>query len=284
MEAALLGYDVANTNGALVIDNYKIFQYEDLDMEISKKHIVHDPVWKALDKSTNFKVTITSNELLHDDILEILTTLKHDDKKKEEILNHLTKNTKTHGKEYNSHIMVELLRLGGELHEPLALLRLGDIYQEGKVVQQNYTKAYEYYADLIRSQYQPGNNLLSQAYHHLAYMNHKGLGRPKDLTRAIQFYNKSLELDKSTYYLNYLNKKLAEWEKMYFEKSEEEDHNGRDLAVTDIVKLNVEHFEKYYSKALFLGFMLVAIVVLYLVKLRLQNYTEIYLKDHHHSQ
>ena len=284
MEAALLGYDVASLNGALIIDKHRPFGADDIDVQSLKKTIARDPIWVALDRTHNYKPPRDVDELLHDDVLEILTSLKYTAEKKAEILEKLTKYSKSIENEFINHIMIEMLRLGAEAKEPLSLLRLGDLYQEGAVVRQNYTQAYEYYSTIVKEAFiQSGHSILSQAYYNLAYINHHGLGRAKNLSKAINLYNVSLELDKTNYYLVSFNKKLAEWEKMYYEKylniTQSGGENEVELTVSDVLKLNIAHFEENYSKKFFFGFLVFAVLVLYLFKLRLQNYVDIYLKQ-----
>lgn len=279
MEAALLGYDIANTNVALLIDNYHLFNDEDLDVQGMKSKISKDPIWQALEKTSNYKPPSNTDELLFEEVLELFSTLKHPQAKKEELLNKLTSLFDKSGNNYKDFLMVENLLAGAEHYEPLSLMRLADLYQEGRIVPQNYTEAYELYNNML--QHLSGQLtmiILSHAYYNLAYMNHHGLGREKNLTKAITLYNKSLEMDNTNYYLVIMNKKLAEWELAYYGKHAE-DSSTEKLTLTDIVKLNVEYFEEHYTKKILLGFLGLAAFVLYLVRLRLTNYIDIYLKE-----
>lgn len=283
LEAALLGYDIANTNVALLIDNYHLFNDKDIDVQTMKSKISKDPIWQALDKTSNYKPPSNTDELLFEEILELFSTLKHPQAKKEELLNKLTSLFDKSGNSYKDFIMVENLLSGAEHYEPLSILRLADLYQEGRIVPQNYTEAYELYNNMIQHLHgQITTIIMAHAYYNQAYMNHHGLGRQKNLTKAIMLYNKSLEMDNTNYYLVVMNKKLAEWEKAYYGKSAEESSKEK-LTFADIVKLNVTYFEEHYTKKILLGFLGVAVFVLYLVRLRLTNYIDIYLKEGSHS-
>jgi len=286
MEAAFLGYDIANLNGALLIDKYRVFSDEDLDIQKLKKDIVNDPIYIALSETKNFKPTEDINEILHDDILEVLSSLKYSKSKKDEILNKLTQSFTEVGHKYNVFVMIQLLKMGSQLQEPLSTLKLGDLYQDGKLVEQNYTLAYEYYSALDKvSVLQNHPTIISYAFYNMAYMNHHGLGRAKNLTKAIFLYNLSLTMKKTNYYLVTLNMKLAEIEKAYFEQylnTTTDAQNKTELTLNDIIKHNITSFEERYAKKIFLGFLLLAAAVLFLLRLRLKNYIGIYLKDHSH--
>lgn len=285
MEAALLGYDIANTNVALLIDNYQLFNDEDLDIQAMKSKIGKDSIWQALDKTSSFKPPSNTDELLFEEILELFSTLKHPQAKKEELLNKLISLFDTSGKSYRDFLMVENLLQGAEHYEPLSLVKLADLYQDGRIVPQNYTEAYELYNNMLQHlNGQITTIILSHTYYNMAYMNHHGLGRQKNLTKAITLYNKSIEFDNTNYYLVILNKKMAEWELAYSEKyTEDPSAPVGKLTLGDIVKLNVAYFEEHYTKKILLGFLGLAAFVLYLVRLRLTNYIDIYLKEGSHS-
>lgn len=285
MESALLGYDIAETNAALLINNYQVFKDDDLDAAGLKDKITQDPIWQALAATNYHKPPKNINEFLYEDFLELFNTLQYPQNKKEELIEKLKALPEEAGKLYNEFTMIELLRSGTSQYEPLALVRLADMYQEGRGVPQNYTQAYEYLKLLVTHKIgQVTHLLLSHAYYNLAYMNHYGLGREKDLVKAINLYNASLEVDKTNYYLVMINKKLAELELAYTERfTEGTEENGEksppvNLTFADIVKLNVAHFEEHYSKGILVGFLGLAVFVLCLVRLRLTNYIDIYLK------
>ena len=286
MEAAFLGYDVASLNGALLSDKYRVFDDKDLDVQNLKREITKDPIWIALSETKNYKPPKNVDEVLHDDILEVLSSLKYDQNKKEEILKKLTKTFKGAGNKYNVFLMIQLLKVGAQLQEPLSTLKLGDLYQDGKLVEQNYTLAYEYYSTLDKALIlQSHPNVLSYAFYNMAYMNHHGLGRAKNLTKAIFLYNLSLTLKNANYYLVTFNMKLAQMEKAYSEKFLNTTKDGviqTELTLNDVIKHNLSSFEERYAKKIFLGFLLMAASVLFLLKLRLNNYISIYLKDHGH--
>jgi len=288
MEAALIGYDFANSNAGLIIDRYQVFDEHDLDIQKMQKEVIYDPIWKQLDSTSHYKPPSDMDELLNGDILEILTTLKYDQNKKTEILKSLTKPLKNLGESFNQHVTFELLRTGAEEDDELSLLKLGDIYQEGKIVPQNFTQAYEYYSSIFRPRIYSfiiNTEIAAMAMYNMAYMTHNGLGKKKNLTEAIIQYETSIKLNfKSTNYMVHINKKLAEWEKFYFDKysnstGEVQEEEDSTMSVKEIIKHQMTYFEEKYSKPLFMGFFILAAFVLFLVKLRLENYMDIYLKD-----
>ncbi len=287
MEAALIGYDLAHSNAGLIIDKYDVFDEHDLDVQRMKKEITHDALWKELESTHNYKPPKNTDELLYGDIMEILATLKYDENKKTEILKSLTHSSKSLVESYNHEITFELFRNGAEEDDELSLLKLGDIYQEGKIVPQDYSKAYAYYESLFTPgiySFITNSEIAAMAMYNMAYMTHNGLGRTKNLTLAIIQYENSQKLSlRSANYMLYVNKKLAEWEKFYFDKylnsTGEVQSTSESMNVKDIVKYQMTYFEEKYSKPLFMGFFIVAALVLFLVKLRLENYMDIYLKD-----
>ncbi len=286
METALLGYDLACSNGALIIEKFNPFSQIDLDVQKMKQTIVKDPIYQALSKTKNF-VPPNIDGVLHEDILEILTNLKYDSAKKESVLSQLTKVSSNIGHDYSNYLTVELLQLGIELLDPLSLLKLGDLYQSGSGVKQNYTLAYEQYSKVGKLlTTQNDAVILAHAYYNMAYMDHYGLGREKNLTNAIHYYNLSMMFEKNNIYMIVLNKKLAEWEKDYFDKYLNETGSdattASDLTLQDILKLKISQFEEQHAKKVFVGFLLLAALVLFLVRLRLQNYQSLYLKEHAH--
>ena len=272
MEAALLGYDIASPNGALLINKFHPFTSNDVDIEGAKKSIAQDPLSAILEDSVNFKLSQNLDEFLHYEVLQVLKNLGYKTQQKEEILRQLTTVSMNTDEKYNDHVVVRMLSFGVKAREPLSLMKLGDLYYEGVVVEQNYTKAYEYYSELRQQiDVQADHKMLPQVLGNLAYMNHYGLGKSKNLTEAINFYSSSLDVDKTNYYFVSISLSFAEWEKTLLIDVKPMEYYSKAL---DLINNKIEDFEQHYAKRLFGGFLMLAVFILYLFKMRLENYNK----------
>jgi len=166
-----------------------------------------------------------------------------------------------------------------------SLLRMGELYSEGKYFPRNYTKAYEYFSKVVKSKNANQENerfIASLAYFTIGYYNHYGLGVPRNLTKAIRLYNNSIATHDKSYFFVSAYMTLAELERHYLhnpDKPWDQDKSIAENVLADIFNPHGLLFTRFIV-LLLLGML----VTLTIYKQRLKNYISIYYTEHTHDQ
>lgn len=274
----MINYEVGATNAALLIQKYDIFNQKDFNMFEAIEDVLNDSVYKYLleEHILSLKEKSIFN-LITKDLTNILKIEKWSELQIEQKIKQLTSYKEEYLQKYKNQVLSDLLKQGVMNDDTLAMLVLGDAYQKGEIVEQNYTEALNIYQKIITHPGLVNRFILSQAYYYQAEIYHYGLDRDINLTKAIILYNKSLEYSKENFYLVYFKMKLSEYKKLYVKTFGK--NITADISIEEIIKARLKKFEdEHFMKVLLLSVCFVTFLVMMMRK-RLQNYMELYLKD-----
>jgi FOG: TPR repeat, SEL1 subfamily len=275
---------MAGTNAGILIQKYNVFDDEDLNILGLDSRIKTDKLYLALSRTSNFQPPKNLLDLFFGEIFERIYTSNSSRVKKDDFIRNLTKVESGMGKKYGNHILLKALKDSAKVGDNMAKMVLGDIYQSGVIVPRDYNKSYDYYYSIFAQAIRVQNvQIESHAMFSIAYFYHYGLGVDKNLTKAINIYNDTLLYKGSNYYLTLFYMKMAQIEKQYYESYRNETTNPikeKDITLMEMISFSINEFERKYTGKIAVGILGVAAVFLFLVRLRLKNYVDLYLKEH----
>eukprot|EP01016_Furgasonia_blochmanni_P048140 TRINITY_DN7136_c0_g4_i1.p1 TRINITY_DN7136_c0_g4~~TRINITY_DN7136_c0_g4_i1.p1 ORF type:complete len:388 (-),score=90.29 TRINITY_DN7136_c0_g4_i1:222-1385(-) len=271
LEAAFLGNDVAFLNAAILLDRYHIFNDEDLDYSRLQEILNDDPIYESLLQNHIVSKQSSIFDTTYDDIVQLLPENAQTDSELRRLFmyNHTeehSKNNASKSMEYNKAMSFRLYKVvSEETQDSLAFLRLGDFHYYGIHAEVDYEKAALYYTGAVATL---GNDsYVAQAYFNIAYMVHFGIYFAKNYSEAYNFYNKSLTLTPESY----LTIKPLMWlARLEMERA------GVLLGVKEWL---FSHLDTQAARG-YVGISLItALCLLWGLRLRNQNYIEIYGPD-----
>ncbi len=275
---------MAGTNAGVLIQKYNVFDNHDLDILGLETRIVKDRMYQALSKTSNYQPPKNLFNLLFEEMFENLFTMKNSEENRNAFIRRLLQVPSDASTKYGNHIIIKVLNNSASAGDSLAKLILGDIYQEGDLVPRHYNQSMRHYYSIFNQLRIVNPQIESHALFSIAYFYHYGLGPEKNLTQAIVFYNETMSFKASNYYLSWFYMKLAQLEREYFEAYKNNSKTKlkeKDVSLTDLLSFSINEFERKYTGKIVMGILGIAVTVLVLVKLRLLNYIDLYLKDQH---
>lgn len=202
LDAAFLGYEVAQVNAAFILDQKKPFDDSNglLDYTMLDRLVYADPIYNSLfESSAIFRDHLkgkSPSEVVFEEHLHILRNVKATTP-----LAFLRDNFLSPQKIEDSidwDIAFKLYNDAANNSDASSLLRLGDHYYYGDdKAEMNIHKALHFYNLTARTASSSGNTqFISQALFNIGYIYHYGIGNiTRNLTLAEEYYHKAISTD-----------------------------------------------------------------------------------------
>lgn len=289
LEAAFLGYETAYVNAAIILDKFYPFKLIDISYQTITEILSDDPIFQTLQQSINFKPPTNFKKFLYSDYLSAIRDYQNDQDRIDVLDNLLNVNRTANFTDLLTGVTKMMLyqKMAAE-NDVFSMFRIAESYRLGDFLPQNYTLAFEHYAQMILTlkgtitKQDDKAYVYSQAYYFMAYMRHYGIGVEKNLTKAIINYNNSIILNEHSGLLARFRMKLAQLEladsklfPLYNLLNYFTEQGNVTLEGLFRSSFNAKAFEDIPFYLL-----LVCLVGLVVLKMRLKNYIEIYLTEH----
>lgn len=135
-----------------------------------------------------------SYQLSNKEIINYQTKIKHlKDIYHQNKINHVNERSSL---TFDDNLVVKYYQHDASLGDVEAMEKLGRIYEEGEIAEQDIDKAVEYYQQAAKL-----DNI--EALFHLANMYHQGKNIGKDLEKAVKYYQRLSKLNSDELLLNY---------------------------------------------------------------------------------
>lgn len=268
-------------NVAIILEKFYPFKQEDVNYLDISQVLSQDPVFKTLQESANFKPPRDFIRFLYSDYLEAIKDF-NTEKERMDVLNNLLNVSLNFSEEVTKHTVTLLYFKLAEGKDVFSLFRLAEAYRKGDLFPQNSTRAFNYYKKVVATlsvDKEDDIHIYSQAYYHLGYMRHYGIGCEKNLTKAISNYNISIILNEKSGILAWFLMKLAQLEA---ENSKLLPLINLGVFFTENANITLksylmESFNQKLIEDLPVYFLMICLAGLVVLRIRLHNYIEIFL-------